>query len=342
LINVETMISQGHPIRRIKKMVDEVLGKMSKRFEEMYSKEGRPSIPPEQLLKARILQALYTVRSDRQLCARLQTDLMFRWFLDMGLDEEVFDASTFSQNQKRLLQHEVADAFFAEVVKLARNQGWVSDDHFSVDGTLIEGWASMKSFRPKDEEPKDGNGWNDFKGKKRSNDTHQSITDPETRLARKGMGKEARLCFGAHGVMENRHGLCVAFEVRPAMGLGQSEPQVAVDQLRKLKRRGYRPNSVGADSFYHSQHFVESLRKMKITPHPALMPKRDPMGIVLDQTHRASQVVRRQIEKIFAWIKTTGNFRKSRYRGVARTHASSQYVVASLNLLRMVKLQMAT
>ena len=342
LINVDNLIAREHPIRRIKKMVDEVLGKMSRRFEAMYASQGRPSIPPEQLLKAKVLQALYTVRSDRQLCVRMQTDLLFRWFIDLGLDEQVFDASSFSQNQQRLLQHEVADTFFAEVVKLAKAQGWISDDHFSVDGTLIEGWASMKSFRPKGEDkPGDGNGWSDFHGQKRSNDTHESTTDPETKLTRKGNGQEAKLCFGAHSVMENRNGLCVLFDVRPAIA-ECSESRVAVEQLRRLKRRGYRPQSVGADKGYHSRHFVESLRRLKIKPHPALLCNRDPMGVILNAAHQASQRVRKRIEEIFGWVKTVGGFRKSRYRGVARTHAASQYVVASLNLLRMAKLQLAT
>jgi transposase len=342
LINVESLVGAEHPIRRIKKLVDEVLKKLSGKFEKMYSTEGRPSIPPEQLLKAKVLQALYTVRSDRQLCERMQTDLMFRWFLDLGLDKKVFDASSFSQNQRRLLEHEVADCFFKEVVKLARENKWVSDDHFSVDGTLIEAWASMKSFRPKGEPPKDGNGWSDFKGSKRKNETHQSVTDPESRLLKKSAGQEAKLCYAAHSVMENRNGLCVAFTVRQSVGEGTSEPQVAVEQLRKLKQRGWKPKTVGADKTYHCQHFVESLRRMKIKPHPALYETKDKMGIILNGGYRASQVVRKRIEEIYGWTKTIGGFRKSRYRGEARTHACGQYVVASLNLLRMAKLQGAT
>ena len=219
LINVEQVMAWDHPIRRIQQTVDEVRRRMGAVCDAMDARQGRPWIPPEQLLKAQVLQALFSVRSDRQLCARLQTDLMFRWFLDLGLDEKVLDASSFSQNQQRLLAHEVGDRFFVEVVNLARAQGWVSDEHFSVDGTLIEGWASMKSFRPKSESesggsgPGPGNPWMDFHGEKRSNDTHASTTDPDLRLARQGPGKESRWNFGAHAAMENRQGLCVSFEL---------------------------------------------------------------------------------------------------------------------------------
>jgi len=346
LINVEQLIARDHPIRRIKQTVDEVLRRMGTVFDAMYAQAGRPSIPPEQLLKAKVLQALFSVRSDRQLCARLQTDLMFRWFIDLGLDEKVFDASSFSQNQKRLLAHAVADRFFAEVVNLARAQGWVSDEHFSVDGTLIEGWASMKSFRPKSEidqgggGPGAGNPWMDFHGEKRSNDTHASTTDPDLRLARKGPGKESRLSFGAHAAMENRHGLCVSFDLCPVEA-EQSEPRVSVRQIEQLRQRGFTPKSVGADKGYHTHHFVESLREMGVEAHPALVAKRDPMGVVVNAAHAVSQRIRKRIEEIFGWIKTIGCFRKSRYRGIERTHAAGQYVVATLNLLRLAKLQIA-
>jgi transposase len=343
LINVEQLIARDYPIRRIKAMVDEVLGRMDGAFEAMYAREGRPSIPPEQLLKARVLQALFNVRSDRQLCARLQTDLMFRWFIDLGLDEKVFDASTFSQNQKRLLAHEVADTFFAAVMDLAREGGWVSDEHFSVDGTLIEGWASLKSFRPKGEKhPPGGPGkpWRDFHGEKRSNETHESTTDPQTRLARKSAGQESRICFGAHAAMENRHGLCVSFAVHPVTA-EQSEPRMAAQQIADLRRRGFAPKSVGADKNYHAASFVEGLRAQGVEAHPALIANRDPMGVILTAAHAVSQRIRKRIEEIFGWIKTTGGFRKSRYRGVERTHAAGQYVVAALNLLRLARLQTA-
>jgi transposase len=338
LINVETMIPAEHPIRAIKRMCDEVLRTMSRHFDEIYAADGAPSIPPETLLKGKVLQALYTVRSDRQLCARLQTDLLFRWFVDLPLEEAVFDASTYSKNQARLLQHEVADLFFYEVVELARRHGWVSDDHFSVDGTLIEAWASLKSFRPKgdDQGPGAGNGWMDFKGEKRRNDTHASTTDPEAKLVRKGAGKEARLCFGAHATMENRHGLCVLFEVQPAVGAPESA--VAVDQMTELGNRGFRPKTVGADKGYHTAEFVSGLREQGIVPHPARKDGQKTLHVLLTLAHAISQKLRKRIEEIFGWTKTTGCFRKSRYRGVERTHAQGQYVVATWNLVRMAKL----
>lgn len=341
LINVETMIAADHPIRAIKRMCDEVLREMSPCFDEIYAEKGAPSIPPETLLKAKVLQALYTVRSDRQICARLGTDLLFRWFVDLPLDEEVFDATVFSKNQQRLLKHEVADLFFHEVVELARRHGWVSDDHFSVDGTLIEAWASMKSFRPKgtDAGPGGGNAWMDFKGEKRSNDTHESTTDPEAKLLRKGPGKEARLCFAGHAAMENRNGLCVLFEVKPAVGAPESE--VAVEQMTELRNRGFTPKTVGADKGYHTREFVEGVREQKIVPHCARKDGQNTLHVLLTLAHAISQKVRKRIEEIFGWAKTTGCFRKSRYRGVERTHAQGQYVVAALNLVRMAKLMVA-
>ena len=338
LIDVEALIAPDHPIRRIKALVDEVLAGMDAHFEEMYVTGGRPSIPPERLLKAKVLQALFTVRSDRQLCARLQTDLMFRWFIDLPLDETVFDPSTFSQNQERLLRHEVADLFFAEVVALAKTHGWISNDHFSVDGTLIQAWASLKSFKPKGsgKGPGSGNSWTDFKGEKRSNDSHESTTDPEAKLVRKGNGQEARLCFAGHATMENRNGLCVLFEVRSAVG--EPESEVAVDQAVELKNRGFRLKTIGADKGYHSAGFVEGIREQGIQPHPALCENRTRMGIRRSGAYTVSQRIRKRIEEIFGWVKTTGGFRKSRYRGVDRSHAAGQYVVAALNLLRMAKL----
>ena len=340
LIDVEKLIASDHPIRAIKRMCDEALGAMSAHFDEIYAANGAPSIPPETLLKGKVLQALYTVRSDRQLCARLQTDLLFRWFVDLPMDEAPFDASTYSKNQSRLLQHEVADVFFAEVVSLARRHGWVSDDHFSVDATLIESWASLKSFKPKGDGngPGNGNTWTDFKGENRRNDTHESTSDPEAKLVRKGPGKEAPLCFAGHATMENRHGLCVLFEVHPAVGAPESA--VAVDQMIELKNRGLKPKTVGADKGYHDQTFVEGLREEQIEPHPALRKDRSAMDVICTLAHTLSQKCRKKIEEIFGWAKTTGCFRKSRYHGVERTHAQSQYVVAACNLVRMARLMM--
>jgi transposase len=341
LIDVESLIPASHPIRVIRRMCDEVLARMSVQFDEIYSANGAPSIPPETLLKGKVLQALFTVRSDRQLCARLQTDLMFRWFVDLPLDASVFDASTYSKNQERLLRHEVADRFFSEIVVLARRHGWVSNDHFSVDGTLIESWASVKSFRPKgdDQGPGTGNGWTDFKGQQRTNDTHASTTDPEAKLVRKGDGKEARLCFTGHATMENRHGLCVLFDVKPSVGA--PELSVAVEQLAELRQRGLRPKTIGGDKGYHTREFVQGARKLGVVPHPARKDGQRTLRVVLTAAHAASQRVRKRIEEIFGWAKTTGCFRKSRYRGVDRTHAQGQYVVATWNLVRMAKLMVS-
>jgi transposase len=333
------MIPADHPIRAIKGILGVVLRQMDGHFEEIYAADGRPSIPPERLLLAKVLMALYTIRSERQFCERLQYDLLFRWFLDLNPDEPVFDHSTFSQNQARLLQHKVADLFFAEVVWFAKAKRWISDQHFSVDATLIESWASLKSFKKKDSDrgPDDGNGWSDFKGENRKNDTHESTTDPEAKLVRKGDGREAKLCFAGHATMENRNGLCVLFEVKPAVGA--PEAAVAVEQVKELQERGFDPRSLGADRGYNSRGFIEGVRARGVIPHPAACNQRRTLGVrVRSQAYALSQRSRRRIEEIFGWGKTTGCFRKSRYRGVERTHAASQYVVAACNLVRMAKL----
>jgi transposase len=279
LISVEDLIAADHPIRRIRKLVDRALVPLDGIFEEMYAKVGRPSIPPEMLLRAKVLQALYTVRSDRQLCDRLQTDLLFRWFIGLEPDERVFDASTFSQNQTRLLKHEVADVFFAQVVEIAREEEWASNEHFSVDGTLIEAWASKKSFKPKgSSEMGDGNDWTDFSRTTRKNNTHESTSDAEAKLVRKGSGKEAKLSFAAHAAMGNRNGLCVLLDVRGA--LEATEPEVPQEQLDELHNRGFLPRSVGADRGYHTEAFVREVRNRGVEPHTALPKRRDNYGVV--------------------------------------------------------------
>jgi transposase len=344
MINLEDRIPARHPIRRIKRMVEEVLRSLESMFEEMYASAGRPSIPPERLLKAKILEALYSVRSDRQFCERLRYDLLFQWFLDMNPNEPAFNASTFSKNMERLLEHHAAECFFHEVVELARRHDWVSDQHFSVDGTLIEAWASMKSFRPKDEPPSDddSNSWSSFQGEKRSNQTHESKTDPEAKLLKKGKGKEAKLCFSAHAAMENRNGLCVLLEVTPAVGEGCTEAEVASRQLDELIMQGYEVESVGADKGYHNARFVSECRERDIAPHVARMDGRKTPGLdgrhARSKAYKASQKVRKRAEEIFGWMKTTGNFRKSRYRGVARSGLAGHFTAAACNLVRMAKL----
>ncbi len=242
LISPESVVPKDHPVRTIKKHIDEVLSRMSRRFDAMYAEEGRPSIPPERLLKAKVLIALFSVRSENLFVEQLHYNLLYRWFLDMDLSEAVFDNSVFSKNQQRLMAHEVAKLFFEQVVKLAREQGWVSDEHFSVDGTLIESWASMKSFVPKDQPRRrgairtdPGNADINFRGQKRSNATHQSTTDPEARLRKKAVGQEAKLCFGLHALMDNRHGLYVDLQVSSAVGV--TEGEVALAMLGKQKAR---------------------------------------------------------------------------------------------------------
>jgi len=313
----------------------------------MYSKNGRPSIPPETLLGAQVLMALYSIRSARAFCERLEYDLLFRWFLDMTADERAFNASTFSKNVDRLLESRVAEEFFAGVVELARDGGWASNEHFSADGTLIESWASLKSFRPKDEDPgdyNDGNGWADFKGQQRKNDTHQSRTDPEARLYRKGKGQEARLYFGAHALMENRNGLCVAIKVTSATET--TEGEVALSQVEALDHKKYKVKSVGADKNYHNKAFVSGCRKLGVAPHTAQVKGRKVAGLDNRTTRRpayqASQKVRKRVESIFGWMKTTGSMRRSRHRGIERTNLQTTITATAYNLVRLAKLRLST
>jgi transposase len=345
LLNVEERIPKSHPIREVKRMIGEVFARLSPEFDDLYAEAGRPSIPPERLLAGKVLMALYSVRSERQLCERLKYDLLFQWFVDLNPDEPSFDASTFSKNQERLLKHHASDLFFAAVVELARERGWVSNEHFSADGTLLEAWASMKSFRPKDEPqgPGGGNAWMDFHGEKRSNDTHRSTTDPEAKLLKKSRGKEARLCFGGHAIMENRHGLCV--HMAGHLSVGKTEPEMALEQTDDLLERGFEVKTIGADKNYHTAEFVAGCQERGIRPHVALFTGRSTEGLeeatARTEGYLSSQIIRRRIEEIFGWMKTIGGVRKSRYRGVERTHMALQFVAAASNLLRMAKLAIA-
>jgi len=346
LLDVESRIPQRHPIREIKRLIGEVFGELDGHFDDLYCDHGRASIPPERLLGAKVLMALYTVRSDRQFCERLRYDLLFQWFLDINPDEPeaIFDASSLSKNQERLMEHATSEVFFARVVELARAGHWASNEHFSVDGTLIEAWASMKSFRPKDEPPQGpatGNPWQDFHGEKRSNDTHQSTTDPEAKLLRKGAGKEAKLCFAGHAVMENRTGLCVLFAVTPSVGVTESTQALA--QVRELQDREFTPRTVGADKGYHNKEFVQGCREAGVAPHVAEVKGRQVAGFdgrTKKNGYQTSQRMRKRIEEIFGWMKTTGGLRKTRYRGVERTHFCGQMVAATYNLVRLAKLNL--
>lgn len=341
----EDMIPKDHPIRIIKKLADLELKRLSPMFDTMYSNEGRPSIPPERLLKATLLMALFSVRSERQVCEQLNYNFMFRWFLDMTVDEAVFNDSVFAKNKKRLLKADVAKAFFNGIVSQARNGGLLSKDHFTVDGTLIDAWASQKSFQKKDKSddgptPPDADSRNqdvDYKGEKRSNETHESKTDPEARLMRKGPGKEAKLSYSAHVLMENRNGLCVDISV--ALANGTAECEEALKLARREQARGSRVKTLGADKGYDNQKFVPALKGANITPHVAAKKYTSMDGRTLkSKAYAISQRCRKKVEEIFGWMKTVGGFRKTRYRGRERTGLCAYFVAAAYNLVRMSKL----
>ena len=347
-ISIEERIPIEHPLRRIKKLADERLVKLAGVFNRMYSQVGRPSIAPERILKSLLLMALYSVRSERQFCEQLGYNLLFRWFLEMELEESSFDATVFSKNRERLLEHDVGRLFFDAVMNQAREANLISEDHFSVDGTLIEAWASLKSFRPKGEDrPRDkdqedpGNRWVDFHGEKRSNETHESKSDPESLLARKGPGKEAKLSYGAHALMENRNGLLVDLKVTQATGTAERE--AAEQMIKRQRQKGVRVQSLGADKNYDTRGFVDFLRGRKILPHVAANTKRKGGSAIDGRTTRhesysTSQRIRKRIEEIFGWMKTVGGFRKTRYRGTDRTQLAAWWVGAAYNLVRMAKL----
>jgi transposase len=340
-------VPKDHPLRRIKDLADGALATLSGTFDKMYSRMGRPSIPPEQLLKASLLMALFSVRSERQFCEQLDYNLLFRWFLDMGMEEVSFDHSTFSLNRERLLEHDVAKQFFAAVVTQAKKAGLVSSEHFSVDGTLIEAWASLKSFRPKDEDKDDkpppddkGNPTVDFHGEKRSNETHESTTDPEARLARKGNGKEAKLAFCANGLIENRNGLLVGINV--LLATGTAEREGALELLNEAVP-GKRRITLGGDKGFDTKDFVADLGVLNVTPHIAQNITDRRGSAVRSRTTRhagyaISQRKRKLIEEVWGWMKTVGSFRKTRFVGRVKTELAALFVGAAYNLVRIAKL----
>jgi transposase len=340
LLSPEQRVPRDHPLRRIKQLADQALRELSPIFDAMYSARGRPSVPPERLLKASLLMAFYSVRSERLFCEQLDYNLMFRWFLDMSMVEESFDHSTFSLNRERLLEHDVAARFFAAVVEQARGAGLMSDEHFTVDGTLIDAWASMKSFQRKQpgrQKPPDdpGNPTVDFQGEKRSNETHESKTDPESGLARRGPGQPSRLAFSGHALMENRHGLLVDLRIA---GANKSEREVA---LALLEKHVGGAATVAGDRAYDRRGFVEGCRALKITPHVAQYQRR--ASAIDGRTTRhpgyqLSQRVRKRVEEIFAWLKTVASFRKTRFRGIARTQLAAHLAATAYNLLRVARL----
>lgn len=353
VLNLNAAVPSAHPLRAIKGRVDEVLQKLSPLFDQLYAGEGRPSIPPEQLLKARLLMALYSVRSERLFCEQLGYNLLWLWFLDRELSQGSFDHSIFAKNYQRVLSTQVAQLFFAQVYEMARQERWTSDEHFSVDGTLIESWASIKSFsrkdggdaekirRSKDDDP--GNPTIDYRGEKRSNQTHQSTTDPQSVLYRKARNKEAKLYFGAHALMDNRHGLCADLAMHnPAT---ETEPDMALAQLDRHSRRhpGVRPKTVGADQGYYWQRFVDACRQRGLCPHVAKREKRRLQGLdgrtIGKLGYRLSQRARKRVEEIFGWMKTVGGLKRSRYLGLERTQAVAYFVAAAYNLVRMARLE---
>jgi len=324
----------------VKALADEALAGMSEVFDGMYAAVGRPSVPPERLLKAQLLIALFSIRSDRQLCEQLEYNLMYRWFLDMEFDEPAFDPSSFSQNRERLISHRVGEEFLAAVVEAAQRRRLLSDEHFSVDGTLIEAWASMKSFRPKDGPPADSNGWSNFRGEERSNDTHRSTTDPEARLIRKGKGREARLAYCGNVLMEHRNGLVLDVDLAIADGYGEREG--ALRMLRRRKRPRHHI-TLGGDKGYDTRDFVSACRHLAVTPHVARNQHRTHPSAIDGRTTRhpgyaISLVVRRRIEQVFGWLKTNAGLRKARFKGRERIELFAQFAASSYNLLRIARL----
>jgi transposase len=348
VMNLEERIAREHPLRPIKSLAETVLKQLSPRLDRMYSALGRPSVPPERLLKASLLMALYTIRSERMLCEQVEYNLLFRWFLDLDLSEPTFDHSSFSANRARLLQHEVAAEFFYGVVEQARTMGLLSSEHFTVDGTLIEAWASLKSFKRKDQEsgkpPQDrGNPTVNFHRERRSNATHQSTTDPQALLARKGKGKEAKLYYSGNALMENREGLLVDFWIEPADGDAERRSGLVMVQGSVP---GARRITVAGDKGYDTRGFIAECRALNVTPHVAQNHER-PGGSALDARttrhpgYAISQRMRKRVEEVFGWMKTVGGLRKTRYRGRDRVQMHAYLVAAAYNLIRIARLQPA-
>jgi transposase len=336
-ISPEARVPKDHPLRPIQIMVDNALFDLAPLFKEMYSHTGRPSIPPEQILRALLLQIFYSIRSERMLVEQLEYNLLFRWFVGLSMDDKVWDHSVFSKNRDRLIKHDVATRFFETIRRQAERAGLLSNEHFTVDGTLIEAWASMKSFRPKDDQdPPTSGGRNsevDFKGQQRKNETHQSTTDPDARLLKKGKGKEAKLCFMGHALMENRSGLVV--DSRLTQATGTAERSAALEMIEDVP--GTQQITLGADRGYDVASFVKDLRQLRATPHVAQKTK----GTAIDKRttrhagYQTSLKIRKRVEEIFGWMKTTGVLRKTRHRGLERVECDFTLAVTAYNLVRM-------
>jgi len=348
-LRLETRIPADHPLRAIRELVDAALAQLSRTFDKLYARDGRPSIPPERLLRALLLQAFYTVRSERQLMEQLDYNLLFRWFVGLSADDAVWDATVFCKNRDRLLDGDIAAKFMVGVLNLPQIRRLLSSEHFSVDGTLIEAWASMKSFVPKDESGKppsanSGGGRNadrDFHGEKRKNDTHSSSTDPDARLFRKGAGKEAKLCHMGHLLTENRNGLIV--EARLTEASGTAERSTALAMIEDTAKPG---STVGGDKNYDTADFVAGCRQRGCTPHVSQNDTNRRSAIDARTTrhpgYRISTIKRKRIEECFGWIKTVGGLRKTRHRGRGLVEWFFVLTAIAYNLVRIPKLLAAT
>jgi transposase len=343
-LSPETRVKKDHPLRAIRQMADKAFAKLSARFDEMYAKRGRPSIAPEKLLRAQLLQMLYSVRSERLLMEEIDYSVLFRWFVGMNLDEPVWDVTVFTKNRDRLLDGDVARAFLSAVVEQAQEKKLTSDEHFTVDGTLLEAWAGAKSFRRKDETdsapPDDpGNPTVNFHGETRVNETHESKTDGDALMARKGSGKEAKLSYSAHLLMENRNGLIVLTELLQANGT--AERDAALLMLEQVP--GAERATVGADKAYDTRDFVAECRQLNVTPQVAQNLNR-PGGSAIDgrttrhEGYAVSQRKRKRIEECFGWLKTIALMRKVRHRGVAKVGWLFTFAAAAYNLVRLKNL----
>jgi transposase len=347
-VRLEERIPKEHPLRPIRTLADEALAGLNQRFEGLYSTMGRPSIAPEMLLRATLLQAFFSVRSERMLMEQINYNLLFRWFVGLPMDAEVWHPTVFTHNRDRLLEAAVAHEFLAALLALPQVKKLLSSEHFSVDGTLIDAWASMKSFRPKDgsgEPPAPGrNGERNFHNEKRSNDTHASTTDPDARLYRKADGRESRLCFMGHVLMENRNGLAVGAALTRATGTAEREAALILLNRRRAERR----ITLGADKAYDVTAFIEELRARQVTPHIAIDGRLSKLGVkrktaVDGRTtrhagYRASQICRKRIEEVFGWIKSQAGRAKVKVRGCAKVEALFTFTVAAYNLIRIPKL----
>jgi transposase len=343
-LSPESFVPKDHPLRPIRVMVEKALAELTTEFDKIYADTGRPSIPPEQLLKAQLLQAFYTIRSNRQLVAQLNYNILFRWFVGLALDEKVWDHSSFSTNLDRLIEAEISRQFLAGIVAQARQAKLLSDEHFSVDGTLIEAWASIKSFQPKDgpKTPVGRNQERDFHGEQLKNDTHASTTDPDSRLYKKSKGKEAKMSYLGHALMENRNGIIIDGAISHATGTAEREE--AVELVAEVA--GNKRITVGGDKGYDTKDFVEEMRGLEVTPHVSQNVSRKGGSAIDGRTTRhagyaVSLCIRKRIEEAFGWIKTIGNLRKTRHRGIAKVDWYFTLAISAYNLVRMRNLGVA-